>query len=267
LALLATACSKEIVVGSDEAVDANGADTTTDAGPPDDAADDSVSDSGLALLVVPWSTGFENKFADWSEPDDAGFCYGMGAGASYTIVTSPVHSGTHAAAFTINTALSIPSQTRCVRQGVLPASAYYGAWYYVPVPESNEAGTWNLFHFQGADSPDATIGYLWDVSLINLTDGAIAPSVYDFLSAQPHETAFPIPIATWFHLEVRLKRSSGNAGEFTLYIDGKQLLDLQGIATDDTRWGQWFVGNYATAQSPNPSTLYVDDVTIETTGP
>ena len=33
--------------------------------------------------------------------------------------------------------------------------------------------------------------------------------------------------------------------------------------TDDSRWGQWFVGNYATALSPPSSTVYVDDVTID----
>jgi hypothetical protein len=39
-------------------------------------------------------------------------------------------------------------------------------------------------------------------------------------------------------------------------------LDLTGIATDDSRWGEWFVGNFATALSPASSTVYVDDVTI-----
>jgi hypothetical protein len=266
LAVLATACNKEIVVGADPVGDAS--DASEDAcaassGNPDDAAADA---GGLALLVVPWSTGFENKFTDWSEPPDGGYCYDLGSGASHTIVTSPVHSGQHAAAFTVDPALASPSQTRCVRQGVLPQSAYYGAWYYVPAAATT-IGTWNLFHFQGAETPDAATENLWDVSLVNETDGAVAPSVYDFKRAQPHVIETPIPIATWFHLEVLLKRSDVSTGEFTVYLNGKPLLDLDGIETDDTRWGQWYVGNYATALLPSPSTVYVDDVTIETCGP
>jgi hypothetical protein len=37
---------------------------------------------------------------------------------------------------------------------------------------------------------------------------------------------------------------------------------LTGLATDNTDWGQWYVGNYATSLVPPSSTLYVDDVTI-----
>jgi hypothetical protein len=38
--------------------------------------------------------------------------------------------------------------------------------------------------------------------------------------------------------------------------------DLTGIASDDTDWGQWYVGNLATSVLPPTSTVYVDDVTI-----
>jgi UDP:flavonoid glycosyltransferase YjiC (YdhE family) len=49
--------------------------------------------------------------------------------------------------------------------------------------------------------------------------------------------------------------------------EGPSLVDLPGIETDATVWGQWFVGNYATSLVPAPSTVYVDDVTIDTSGP
>lgn len=250
LAVLTTACGKDILVGAD---------------PASDAGENPGQDGGLSPLTVPWSTGFENGFGDWSQPSSEGFCYVAG-GATYAIVTSPVHSGQYAAAFTVDTAVNSPSQTRCVRQGVLPASAYYGAWYYVSAPATNR-GNWNLFHFQGASAPDAAVTELWDVSLVNEPDGAVAPSVYDFLRARPLAAGPAIPIGIWFHLEARLNRSASNAGEFTVYLDGSVVLDVSGLETDSTLWGQWFVGNYATSLLPSPSTVYVDDVTIEMSGP
>ena len=35
-----------------------------------------------------------------------------------------------------------------------------------------------------------------------------------------------------------------------------------GLVTDNTDFGQWYVGNFADALTPPGSTLYVDDVTI-----
>lgn len=259
LAILATACDKNILVGADPASDA---DTTPEA----------ADQGGTVDLAVPWSTGFEDGFGDWSQPSNEGLCYvspPMAGAATYALVTTPVHSGRYAAAFTVNTAIAAPSQTRCYRQGVLPMSAYYGAWYYVPEAPSTNLGTWNLLHFQGADSPDAAVQSLWDVSLVNQPDGAVTPSVYDFLRARKLAAGPAIPIATWFHIEVRLTRSASNTGEFTVYLNGNPTptLDLSGIETDPTNWGQWFVGNYATLLLPAPSTVFVDDVTINTSGP
>jgi hypothetical protein len=180
---------------------------------------------------------------------------------------SPVHSGQYAAEFTVNPAVAAPSHTRCFRQGVLPPSAYYGAWYYVPPPVETNLTNWNLIHFEGAETPDAAAAVeLWDLSLADNPDGGEAPSVYDFLRTRTLPAGPPIPIGQWFHLEARLVRSS-TAGEFTVYLDGNVVLDLQGLETDPTAWGKWFVGNYATWLTPAPSTVYVDDVTISTTGP
>ena len=227
-----------------------------------DGSADADSDSGLVPLAVPWSTGFEGEPDDYVDlPGDPSACYAT-AGASFRIVTSPVHAGQHAAAFTVDTAVSSPSQTRCLKQGVLPTAALYGAWYYVPA-QASSTGNWNLLHFQGADVADGTTAHgLWDVSLANGSDGALHAVVYDFLRTRLLQTSGSIPLGAWFHLEVFLRRAADAAGEFTLSRDGQVALDLTGLTTDDSLWGQWFVGNYATALSPASSTVYVDDVTI-----
>ncbi len=208
---------------------------------------------------LPWGTGFETGFCDYALP--LGFCFATGS-ASYSLVTSPVHSGRYAAAFTVQSDVDGGSQVRCVEQGIFPGAAYYGAWYYVPAP-ANNSGLWNLFHFQGG-APGQMLHGLWDVSLVSLSDGGVHVTFYDFLtrSAPDSSAVPPIPIGQWFHIEVYFKRAKDATGELTMWQDGTQALHLTGLATDDTDWGQWYVGNLATALVPPSSTVYVDDVTI-----
>jgi hypothetical protein len=150
---------------------------------------------------------------------------------------------------------------------VLPPSAYYGAWYYVPALATNK-DNWNLLHFEGSNVANGScVLKLWDVSLTNDADGGLVTSVYDFLRQRSLPTGREIPLRQWFHLEVFFRRAADSTGEFTLYQDGQIALDLNGLQTDDSLWGQWFVGNFATALSPGLSTVYVDDVTISASGP
>jgi hypothetical protein len=253
--LCVAACDPHVIVGADPG-DSGAApedgELTTDAGT-------------FSPLIVPWSTGFETGLGDWTA-DNQGACYFLGGG-SYRAVTSPVHSGTQAAAFTVNPSGNFDSEARCYRQGVLPQAAYYGAWYYVPAPAFN-AGNWNLFHFRGGSSTVQALTHgLWDVSLVNDPDAGNDTSVYDFFTMQPLEAGPAIPIGQWFHLEVYFKRSDAGAGEFTVYRDQQIVFRQTGITTDDSLVGSWHVGNLATSIFPPVSTIYVDDVTIDTNGP
>jgi hypothetical protein len=213
-------------------------------------------------LTLPWSTGFEDEFCDYARPE--GYCYAEDL-ASYTIVTSPVHSGRSAAAFKVTAGNSNGHQTRCVRQGVLPSAAYYGAWYFIPARATNSA-LWNLWHFQGGSGPSLQHG-LWDVSLANGPSGDLELVVFDFLNGVTRRAAnrTPIPIGAWFHIEFYFERSDSATGKVALYQDGEELLEVANVITDDSNWGQWYVGNLATALTPRDSTLYVDDVTIRST--
>jgi hypothetical protein len=220
-----------------------------------------------APVTVPWSTGFENRFCDYTEL--AGFCYALDA-ATYELVTSPVHSGRYAAAFKVSTDGTVESQARCVRQGVLPTAAYYGAWYYiaesaVPTPIATGENNWNLFHFRGGLSLFPARGVL-DVSLVDV-DGALQLGVFGMNHRPLGEAVLTpvVPIGAWFHVQLYLQRGEGTAGEIALYLNGQQVFELTDMSTDDSSLGQWFVGNLATDLTPSDVTLYVDDVTIKST--
>ena len=227
--------------------------TAPDAGPADAGADNPIT--------IPWSTGFENRFCDFTLP--SGFCTQP---VQYTIVTSPVRSGHFAAAFSVDAEDGGAAQSRCARQGVLPPEAYYGAWYYIPTTVTNSQ-LWNLFHFLSSDRQDGT----WDVSLSDNSDGGpVDLLVLNFLwpnnPPAPHLLSGPpVPIGSWFHLEFYFKRAKDTTGETALYLDGTRVIDFPNVITDTGDSGQWYVGNLATGLVPPESTLYVDDITIAST--
>ncbi len=231
---------------------------------PSDGGASSTMDNGVfndGALPAPWQTSFEDGFCTYKQ--DAGFCY-EGGGAGYRLVTSPVRTGPFAAAFDLGTADGRDGvrQTRCVREGTLPESAFYSAWYYVP-NSVTAAGNWNLFHFRGGRPGQRLLG-LWDVSLEVREDGQLTAFVLSLARPGRYrpEAAVPIPIGRWFQLEFFLKRAADATGEIALYQDGEELVRAEGIVTDDTPFGQWYVGNYADSLTPPRSTLYVDDVSV-----
>lgn len=250
LAVSAAACDPEFVVGSWSC-------------PAPGAAED-----GSALPVeeqnVPasWKTGFETGSCDYTRL--GGFCYADPA-ATFAVVDSPVHSGRHAAAFSITTEAGLDGeQTRCVRQGKLPIDAVYGAWLYLPEAASGPRN-WNLFHFRGG-APDNWHG-LWDVSIDASQDGSLFLYVFTALNGGNFFTPsppVPVPIGSWFHVEFRLRRAADATGSMALYQDEQLLAQADSIVTDDSPSAQWYVGNLAAALTPSDYTLYVDDVTIRT---
>jgi hypothetical protein len=210
-------------------------------------------------VVTPWSTGFENAFCDYGAP--AGYCYAIEP-ATYDIVTSPVHSGSRAAAFRLSSNGALGQmQTRCVRQGELPVAAYYSAFFFIPAAPS-AASNWNLMHFRSGDG-GPTHG-IWDVSLQRQPDGSFEVYAFDFLRRLTRTASGvpPVPIGVWFQLEVYLRRAADDTGEFAVYQDGQLALALDGLSTDDASYGQWYTGNLAASLTPAESVLYVDDVSV-----
>lgn len=249
LACLSSGCEPELIVGA-----------WTCPGPAP-AADGGTVGFFDKVVDVEWTTGFETDFCDYMRA--GGFCYSSPA-ASYGVVDTPVHGGRSAAKFSVIGDVDVDGgQARCFREGALPRDARYGAWFQVPSPATN-TGNWNLMHFQGG-APNDFHG-LWDVSLGSNDDGSLYLYLFDFLgpgARRPADTtALPVPIGTWFHVELRLQRAPDATGEAALYLDGALVLGFTDLPTDDSAYAQWYVGNLANDLSPADSTIYVDDVTI-----
>lgn len=176
----------------------------------------------------------------------------------------PTHTPPFAAAFEIGIGgASGQQQNRCVREGVLPEEAYYGAWFYLPTKAADATDNWNLFHFQGAP-PGERLAGLWDVSLGQGAGAGLVAIVYDRIndSHGVYRSTEPVPFGRWFQLEFFFKRASDATGAVALFQDGAEVIRVEQIATDNTAFGQWYVGNWAAALTPSNYTLYVDDVTV-----
>lgn len=223
-------------------------------------ADEGGTGSLPPPLVSPWSTGFEDGFCGYKRA--GGHCY-AGPSGSFDTVTSPVHSGTTAAAFSISTSGARDSgQTRCFLRGELPEDAYYGAWYFIPSAAS-DPDNWNLFHFRTGDA--TRVDGRWDVTITTAPDGSLRFSVLDFFDTSWHHATGvpPVPIGSWFHLQFHWRRSATATGAFALYQDGVMAVGQEGVVTDvDSTVGEWYVGNLAIALTPPELTVYVDDVTM-----
>jgi len=249
IAWLAVACEPTVLIGS------CAQSTLADGG------EAGASSTSEGVVGTSWSTGFEDGMCGYLA--EQGYCYTRHE-ATLEIVQSPVHDGKFAAAFTVNGNATNEdrSQARCVRQGEMPKSAVYGAWYFIPEQRTSD-GNWNLFHFLGGES-EADSHALWDVSLANNADGKLVLSVFNFLTGSHPRIVNPpeVPIGRWFHVRFELRRSAQANGGVILYQDDTTVLTLQNLITDDTSWGQWYVGNYARILTPALTTVYVDDVTI-----
>ena len=225
-----------------------------------DADGDGSTPFSTAPVDSSWSAGFEDGFCEYDRRE--GFCY-FAPDAAQAIVTSPVLSGDRAAAFSVTFAPGSDGvQSRCVREGLLPLHATYGAWFYLPEAPT-AADNWNLMHFRGADGSPPLIN-LWDVSLRARDDGTFVPFILDAInrSALTPTAVRPVPFGEWFHLEFTWLRASDATGAVALRQDGELVLEVDGLVTDTTQFAQWYVGNLANSLTPSDSTLYVDDVTI-----
>lgn len=259
-------CEPKLVSGtwSCPAETQSDASTVGGARPAASSASTTGSEAPAAAFRFTWSTSFENDFCDYG--DAGGFCFCPG-NATRRIVTEPVHSGMYAAEYTVDSDRANRStQARCIRQGTFPSEAYYGAWYFIPAPV-NRVGLWNLFHFQGGNTPTERFHDLWDVSLLKKSNGDLRLEFYNFgRSPLPDQSNAPaVPIGVWFQIELYVKRAADETGEFNLYQDGVSILRVTGVATDDSVLGQWYVGSLAEGIDPVMATVYVDDVSISPT--
>jgi hypothetical protein len=145
--------------------------------------------------------------------------------------------------------------------------AYYGAWFFIPA--TLQINSWLSLHHFGyhptAGSTDTMP--VWDFHVYPTASGSLAARLYESSSTRSFEQTNPLVVApaTWVHFEIRFRKAADASGQITVWQDGTQILDVTGIVTAPTEWGQWDAGGGSNDTTPTPSTVYLDDATISLT--
>jgi hypothetical protein len=72
-----------------------------------------------------------------------------------------------------------------------------------------------------------------------------------------------LPVQRWTHIEVFLRQSGNFDGQITVWQDGVQLFNEQGVRTRyPTGDQEWSVNNYGSGFSASPYSIYIDDAMI-----
>jgi hypothetical protein len=212
--------------------------------------------------IVWWTDHETGSFTDW---DDGGWHWTTeGGSATIVALPSPARSGSHSfESRVISPGVGIQSGAQGSR-GELPSAAYYSAWFYLPAAITSTSYL-VLCKFRSRRDPtdQATITNAWDIDITTNSSGTMFFSLYDHASASALEDyAHAIPLRTWFQVEVYLRAASDATGEITVWIDGVQGFHVLERATMPSSYVEWGVGGIAETITPDPTTLYIDDVAI-----
>lgn len=168
--------------------------------------------------------------------------------------------------------------------------AYYSAWFFLPRAYRSSGSAngrfWNVFQFKSVTADGKRNDPLWFLNVETGPDGAMVPHLvwWDKTLPGPHagevgsreftpRVRRPLPVGQWFHLRAFLRQSKDFDGRLTIWQDGVQIFDLDGIRTcyDSPAFNAWrcdnawSVNNYSDGLMPSPAVLYVDDAQIRAT--
>jgi hypothetical protein len=223
-------------------------------------------DVGSDLL---WTAGFEtNSFDEWTASR-----FGGSVGATpmppnaLAVSNARARSGLYAAVLTIDAGSdgALEAATMSLKEN-LPIDAFYSAWYYLP-HTTTVNGYWVIQKFRRrTDATDpSTEGELFDLDLYTLPSGEMSLRVFDHRSGNnaPMLGDQPpiVPVDAWFQVEARYRSATDPTGRLTVWLDGREVLDLSGAAAPST-WVQWIVSSIAVDLTPSGNVIYVDDCAI-----
>jgi hypothetical protein len=216
---------------------------------------------------VSWVSLFESgNFDEWTNVGGNASAY-PGPGDTITVSTAYAHHGLHAAELAITAGPDGTQQNTGLRLiNNLPTEGYYSAWYYLP--QTITVGTfWLLFKFRlRTDAADpASDDEYFDIGLVNAADGSLTLSIYDHRSGMnvPIVTPAPVvPVSVWFQIEAYYRNAQDDTGRLTVWMDGREVADLNGRPMAPTPYVEWDVVNVGENLTPPTAVVVIDDCAI-----
>jgi hypothetical protein len=223
-----------------------------------------LGDIGDGAASILWSATFEvGDLSEWAADGHGGVLVD-GAPMPPSATLTVAHHGRYAGMATVTPVPGTASINYLYRnQPNLPA-AYYSAWFYL-ASSFTVKGWLSLMHFNNSSSGDGkNLSAAWDLNLYPRPDGSLIAHLYNYVAVNNLEQAVPVPvpIATWVHFEVFLRKAADATGEVAVWQDGVSILDRRNVATAATDWMQWDAGASSNDVTPPTAVVYVDDAAI-----
>jgi hypothetical protein len=219
-------------------------------------------DVGSDLL---WTARFESGTLDEVTGAPGGSVSAF-PGTSDTVAASTerAHTGAYGVKLTIDAEGGAQQSAGFGLSGDLPTEAYYSAWYYLP--RSVTVGMyWVIFKIRmRTDATDpGSDTELYDVNLANLDTGEMTLRLFDHRNGDVAlDTPSPVvPVGAWFQLEALYRNANDASGRFTLWLDGRQIVDVNRPMAP-TPWVAWDAISVAIDLTPPLATLHVDDCAV-----
>jgi hypothetical protein len=238
----------------------------------------------------------ESGLADWYYPSTGPTgSYGGGlynSGAHEAVASrSQAHSGAASMRATIWTPSRPTSAVRAFRwrESRTNREAYYSAWFYIPTRYTLTGDSccgryWNLFQFKSRSS-DGRNDPVWALYVANRPSGELylyagwgwggtriaGPYSTSGVGGKNYQqTVASLPVGRWTRIEAFLRQSKDFDGRVAVWQDGVLLFDFRNVRTsyDNPAYNAWRSANewsinlYSDGLSPNPASMYVDDVSI-----
>jgi len=218
---------------------------------------------------IVWKAGFET--GDLSEIKAVGNYQNQGSGR-YSLITPLAHTGKYSVGLTIDTLAPSDSGAHAAylfHYGGLPENAYYySAWFYIP--STVKPGEWWVIY-----QWKSTSGGNQSEPMYVLDIGQTSGKLYLYLGYAPNkpnisqyytQLSVSVPTNKWFRITGYYLKSMNNTGQVIIWQDNQELFNIKNATTvlsDNTV--HWSVNNYAKLITPNPLTIYVDDLAISKT--
>jgi len=146
--------------------------------------------------------------------------------------------------------------------------AYFSAWFYLP-EAYGDIESWLVLGFASrgsgcTDADELCAGV--DLRLRSVPNGDLVLYVFnsepDALQPPLSDPPYFVPIARWFHVEVRYRRAIDHSGRFHVWVDGTPLFRFEGWRTAEFDNLFWGLGN----PPSEAAQIYADDAAISEIG-
>jgi hypothetical protein len=92
-------------------------------------------------------------------------------------------------------------------------------------------------------------------------------AAYDWIAGVTRgQSPDPLPVGRWVHIEARLRWSEAEDGALTVWQDGRQVIDVEGVrtahASKEPFARAWSLDNYTNGLEPPDAAFNVDDAVI-----